>query len=113
MLRALAATWLTDRPHEGVRGPYERLLDVRDALHVSSGRALDRLVRGRGRPTSPSRLGYADPDDLHRDVSLAARRIGHAVDLTVRAARQVCPNAGCSASSSGNAGRSTSGPSTA
>jgi [protein-PII] uridylyltransferase len=28
---------------------------------------------------------------LHRAVSLAARRIGHAVDLTVRAARQVVP----------------------
>ena len=34
MLRALAATWLTDRPHVGVREPYERLLDVRDALHL-------------------------------------------------------------------------------
>ena len=46
MLRALAATWLTDRPHEGVREPYERLLDVRDALHLTSGRALDRLLLG-------------------------------------------------------------------
>ena len=46
MLRALAATWLTDRPHEGVREPYERLLDVRDALHLSSGRTLDRLLLG-------------------------------------------------------------------
>ena len=44
MLRALAATWLTDRPHAGVEEPYERLLDVRDALHVSSGRTLDRLL---------------------------------------------------------------------
>ena len=44
MLRALAATWLTDRPHAGVREPYERLLDVRDALHLSSGRTLDRLL---------------------------------------------------------------------
>ena len=30
-------------------------------------------------------------DDLHRDVSLSARRIGHAVDVTVRAARQALP----------------------
>jgi len=36
-------------------------------------------------------MGYTDPDDLHRDVSMAARRIGHAVELTVRAARQVIP----------------------
>lgn len=90
MLRALAATWLTDRPHEGVREPYERLLDTRDALHLTAGRALDRLLAAEI-PGVAAQLGYADPDDLHRDVSLAARRIGHAVDLTARAARQVVP----------------------
>lgn len=90
MLRALAATWLTDQPHAGVREPYERLLDVRDALHVSSGRPLDRLVAGEV-PHVAKQLGYDDPDELRREVSLAARRIGHAVDLTVRAARQVLP----------------------
>ncbi len=90
MLRALAATWLTDRPHEGVRGPYESLLDVRDALHVTAGRALDRLLLGEVADVA-TQLGYADGDDLHREVSMAARRIGHAVELTVRAARQVIP----------------------
>lgn len=90
MLRALAATWLTDRPHEGVRDPYERLLDVRDALHVTSGRTLDRLLASEI-PDVARQLEYDDADDLHRAVSLAARRIGHAVDLTVRAARQVLP----------------------
>ena len=38
-----------------------------------------------------SRLQYGDADDLRRAVSMAARRIGHAVDLTSRAARQVLP----------------------
>ena len=38
-----------------------------------------------------ARLGYDEADDLRRDVSLAARRIGHAVDLTVRSARQALP----------------------
>jgi [protein-PII] uridylyltransferase len=90
ILGALAATWLTDRPHEGIREPYERLLDVRDALHISSGRALDRLLLGEVTEVA-RRLGYPDRDDLHRAVSMAARRIGHAVDLTVRAARQVLP----------------------
>ena len=90
MLRALAATWLTDRPHSGVHDPYQRLLDVRDALHVSSGRALDRLLAGEVAPVA-ERLGHADRDDLHREVSLAARRIGHALDLTVRAARAAVP----------------------
>ena len=90
MLRALAASWLTDRPHVGVRGPYERLLDVRDALHLAAGRTLDRLIVSETSAVA-ARLGYDDADDLHRDVSLAARRIGHAVDLTVRAARQALP----------------------
>jgi len=90
MLRALAATWLTDRPHEGVREPYERLLDVRDALHLTAGRCLDRLLASEI-DGAAAQLGYAEPDDLHREVSMAARRVGHAVDLTVRAARQVIP----------------------
>jgi [protein-PII] uridylyltransferase len=90
MLRALAASWLTDRPHVGVREPYERLLDVRDALHIASGRTLDRLISSETEAVA-TRLGYSEPDDLRRGVSLAARRIGHAVDLTVRAARQALP----------------------
>ena len=90
MLRALAASWLTDRPHVGVREPHERLLDVRDALHIASGRTLDRLISSETGAVA-TRLGYSEPDDLRRGVSLAARRIGHAVDLTVRAARQALP----------------------
>ena len=90
MLRALAATWLTDRPHSGVAEPYGRLLDVRDALHVTSGRPLDRLLAGEVDEVGRL-LGYDEPDDLHRAVSLAARHVGHAVDLTVRAARQAVP----------------------
>jgi [protein-PII] uridylyltransferase len=90
MLRALAASWLTDRPHVGIREPYERLLDVRDALHLASGRTLDRLISSETDAVA-RRLGYSKADDLHRDVSLSARRIGHAVDLTVRAARQALP----------------------
>ena len=90
MLRALAATWLTDRPHGGVEAPYERLLDVRDALHVTSGRELDRLLAAEVDEVA-GLLGFGEPDDLRREVSLGARRIAHAVDLTVRAARQAVP----------------------
>ncbi len=89
-LRALAATWLTDLPHAGVREPYERLLDVRDALHLTSGRASDRLLLEQVDPVA-QQLGYVDSDELRRDVSLAARWIGHAVDLTVRAALGAVP----------------------
>lgn len=90
LLRALAATWLTDRPHSGVEEPYERLLDVRDALHVSSGRAIDRLVAGEIGDVAKL-MEFADTDALRREVSMAARRIGHAVYLTSRTARQVVP----------------------
>ncbi|HZA03235.1 MAG TPA: [protein-PII] uridylyltransferase, partial [Propionibacteriaceae bacterium] len=89
-LRALAATWLTDLPHTGVREPYQRLLDVRDALHLTSGRASDRLLQEQVEPVA-SQLGYDEPDELRREVSLAARSIGHAVDLTVRAAQGAVP----------------------
>jgi [protein-PII] uridylyltransferase len=89
-LRALAATWLTDRPHTGVREPHERLLDVRDALHLASGRASDRLLLEQV-DTVAAQLGYEEPDELRRDVSLAARWIGHSVDLTVRAAQGAVP----------------------
>ena len=87
MLRALAATWLTDRPHAEIGPPYERLLDVRDALHVSSGRGIDRLLASEVDDVAKL-LGYASTDGLRREISLAARRIGHAVDITSRAARQ-------------------------
>jgi [protein-PII] uridylyltransferase len=87
MLRALAATWLTDRPHGGISEPYERLLDVRDALHITSGRTLDRLVAAEADDVAKL-MGFAETDDLRREISVAARRIGHAVDLTSRAARQ-------------------------
>jgi [protein-PII] uridylyltransferase len=90
MLRALAATWLTDRPHEGVLDSYNLLLDVRDALHLSSGRGLDRLLASEAGEVA-KRLGIGSPDELHRSVSLAARRVGHAVDLTIRAAREATP----------------------
>lgn len=91
MLRALAATWLTDRPHEGVLDSYNLLLDVRDALHLSSGRSLDRMLAPETAEVA-KRLHLDSVDELHRAVSMAARRIGHAVDLTVRAAREVAPN---------------------
>jgi [protein-PII] uridylyltransferase len=90
VLRALAASWLTDRPHVGVNKPYGRLLDVRDALHMTSGRSLDRLLLSEA-PAVAERLGFPNTDGLRREVSLAARRIGYGLDLTVRAARQALP----------------------
>ena len=90
MLRALAATWLTDRPHAGVAEPYERLLDVRDALHVGSGRPLDRLLAARGgrglRAAGLRRAGRPAPGGQPGRPARRARRRPHR-----RAARQAVP----------------------
>ncbi len=43
-LRALAASWVTDRPHGAVDEAHARLLDVRDALQAVTGRSADRLL---------------------------------------------------------------------
>lgn len=87
LLRALAEAWLADRPHGAVDTAYERLLDVRDAIHVVTGRGRDRLGR-EDQDAVAALLGYSDPDDLLTDVSTAGRTIAYAVDGTVRRASQ-------------------------
>ena len=103
MLRALAATW-HDRPaaprHQ--RTGHERLPDVRDALHITSGRALDRLLAGEARE---SRTGSGLPTPIRctgRSRSPPGE-VGHAVGLTVRAVRQALPSDGCCLSFAGSA----------
>ena len=44
MLRFISASWLVDVPHGAPEQARAFLLDVRDALHTTSGRALDRLL---------------------------------------------------------------------
>ncbi len=87
VLRALTAAWLTDRPHGAVDAAYSRLLDVRDALHVVTGRSRDRLTR-EDHDAVAALLGYPHADNLLTDVSGAARVIGYALDGTLRRASQ-------------------------
>ncbi|MEU6236442.1 nucleotidyltransferase domain-containing protein, partial [Kitasatospora sp. NPDC047058] len=42
-LNAVAATWLADAPRDGLDAAALRLADVRDALHLATGRATERL----------------------------------------------------------------------
>ena len=84
---ALAATWLTDRPHGEVDTAYAHLLDVRDALHVSTRRTTNRLLRA-DQDEVAELLGVGDADDLLAGVAEAGRTISHALDTTVRHARQ-------------------------
>ena len=87
VLRALTAAWLTDRPHGDVDEAYERILDVRDAIHVVSGRGRDRLTR-EDQDACAALLGHSDADDLLTDLSGSARTIAYAVDGTLRRALQ-------------------------
>ncbi|MEV6951543.1 [protein-PII] uridylyltransferase [Streptomyces sp. NPDC051183] len=82
-LRAVAASWLADAPREGLGEARRRLLDVRDALHLVTGRATDRLSL-QEQPQVAARLGLLDADALLREVYEAARVVAYAEDVTWR-----------------------------
>ncbi|MFJ4716176.1 [protein-PII] uridylyltransferase [Streptomyces sp. NPDC088785] len=82
-LRAVAASWLADAPREGLADARRRLLDVRDALHLATGRATDRLAL-QEQDQVAAELGLLDADTLLRQVYEAARTIAYASDVTWR-----------------------------
>ncbi|MEQ6023927.1 [protein-PII] uridylyltransferase [Streptomyces salinarius] len=82
-LRAVAASWLADAPREGLADARRRLLDVRDALHLATGRATDRLALQEQDEVAAA-LGLLDGDALLRQVYEAARVISYAGDVTWR-----------------------------
>ncbi|MEU6887583.1 [protein-PII] uridylyltransferase [Streptomyces viridosporus] len=82
-LRAVAASWLADAPREGLVEARRRLLDVRDALHLTTGRATDRLAL-QDQDQVASELGLRDADALLRQVYEAARVLAYAGDVTWR-----------------------------
>ncbi|MFI6052292.1 [protein-PII] uridylyltransferase [Streptomyces violascens] len=82
-LRAVAASWLADAPREGLAEARRRLLDVRDALHLCTGRATDRLAL-QEQDAVAAELELLDADVMLRQVSEAARVISYAGDVTWR-----------------------------
>ncbi|MGW1894958.1 [protein-PII] uridylyltransferase [Streptomyces sp. NPDC002004] len=82
-LRAVAASWLADAPREGLADARRRLLDVRDALHLTTGRATDRLAL-QEQDQVAAELGLLDADTLLRQVYEAGRTISYASDVTWR-----------------------------
>lgn len=82
-LRAVAASWLADAPREGLADARRRLLDVRDALHLTTGRATDRLALQEQDQVAAA-LDLLDADALLRQVYEAARVISYAADVTWR-----------------------------
>ncbi|PZR55542.1 phosphohydrolase [Xylanimonas oleitrophica] len=87
LLSALAATWLTDRPHGAVDRAYTHVLDVRDTLQVVTRRRTTRLLLA-DLDEVAERSGFDDPDELLASLAEAGREISYALDSTVRRARQ-------------------------
>ena len=80
VLRAIAASWVTDKPHDDLTAAHTFLLDVRDALHATSGRHSDVLLLQEQSDVA-ARLG-TDADSLLRQVSASGRAIAYASDVT-------------------------------
>jgi [protein-PII] uridylyltransferase len=87
LLSALAATWLTDRPHGAVDAAYTHLLDVRDTLQVVTRRRTSRLLLADLEDVA-ERTGYDDGDELLASLAESGRVVSYALDMTVRRARQ-------------------------
>ncbi|MFB7366302.1 [protein-PII] uridylyltransferase family protein [Streptomyces hydrogenans] len=82
-LRAVAASWLADAPRDGLDTARRRLLDARDALHLATGRATDRLAL-QEQDAVAAELGLLDADTLLREVYEAAGIVTYASDVTWR-----------------------------
>ncbi|MFH9292903.1 [protein-PII] uridylyltransferase [Streptomyces sp. NPDC017520] len=87
-LRAVAASWVADAPREGLDQARRTLLDARDALHLTTGRAADRLALQEQDQVAQA-LGLLDADTLLRKVYEAARTISYATDVTWREVNRV------------------------
>lgn len=87
-LRAVAASWVADAPREGLAEARRTLLDTRDALHLTTGRATDRLALQEQDQVAAA-LGLLDADTLLRKVYEAARTVSYATDVTWREVNRV------------------------
>ncbi len=92
-LTALAATWLTDRPHGAVDDAAQHLFDVRDAIHTVSGRAVHIVGRHVAQDVADA-LHMADTDELLASIAEAGRAIAFAVGSTERGARRSLEKSG-------------------
>ena len=73
VLSALAATWLTDRPHGAVDMAYAHLLDVRDTVQVVTRRHTNRLLLA-DQDEVAALVGFDDRDDLLASIAEAGAR---------------------------------------
>ena len=81
VMRAVAASWVADCPHQGLEEARSALLDVRDVVQTLAGRSTDRL-QVQDQDAVAELLGLDDRDVLLRHVAGIARTVDHASDLT-------------------------------
>jgi [protein-PII] uridylyltransferase len=86
---AVAAAWVSPGPSPRVREAYELVLDVRHALHETTGRGGDRLVLQEQEAVAAA-LGLLDAEVLLRSVVEAARTITFGVDHVWRRVARFC-----------------------
>ncbi len=84
ILRGVGKAGVADAARPAVRAAHTRLLDVRDALHVTAGRRVDRLL-AQDREAVARLLGLPDRDALLRRIAQDARTVAYAVDDAWRA----------------------------
>jgi [protein-PII] uridylyltransferase len=81
VMRAVAASWVADCPHQGLEEARSALLDVRDVEQTVAGRSTDRL-QPQDQDAVAQVLGLDDRDALLKHVAGIARTVDHASDLT-------------------------------
>ena len=93
LVSALAASWLADRPHGTYDDAVERLLDVRDCIHLVAGKDTNMLLSPYQAKVA-AMLGLADPtlpdgereaksiDDLQTLLARVGRQIAFSLDST-------------------------------
>ncbi|WP_345466599.1 [protein-PII] uridylyltransferase [Actinoallomurus oryzae] len=92
-IQAVAAAWVAPAPSARVKDAYALLLDVRHALHETTGRAADRLVLQEQGAVAEA-LGLLDAEALLRTVVEAARTVTFAVDHMWRSVDRFCSPSG-------------------
>jgi [protein-PII] uridylyltransferase len=83
LLRALLATWLIDVPAAELVRLHNALLEVRDALHETTGRSSDRLVVDYAAEVA-ERLGLRDAAQLRSELVTTGRGIAHLSSVALR-----------------------------
>lgn len=86
LLDALAASWITDRPHGQVDVATTQLLNARDAVHRVTGRHANRLLL-QDLDEVAEVCGWNDSDEYLAHLAEAAREVSYALDTTIRRAK--------------------------